>query len=173
MTFDVPFHEGRVCYATDSASGCNATVECYGGLSRAFLVRYDRRHPLRVGDWVRFRGTVRLNMRIKKNGELEERLQYYHDPHDGSDRSGWLFFELRDAEVSIVAPPDVLHALKDAMVQSRRHVDSWTANSDAESIRRTLESLESAASSLRPVLTRQSALERDREARIEAIDITV
>lgn len=172
VNFDVPFHEGRVCYATDSASGCKATVECYG-LNRAFLVVYDRRHPLRVGDWVRFRGRVRLNMRIKKNGEIEERLQYYHDPHDGSPRQHWVFFELHDPEVSIVAPPDVLSALKDAMVQARRHVDSWTANSGAESLRRTVASLEAAADALRPVLRQQVLLEEDRGAAIAALDITL
>jgi hypothetical protein len=172
-TIEVPFHEGRVCYLTDATDGCRATVECYGD-RKAFRFLYDRRRPLHVGDWVRFRGKIRVNTRINRDGKPEEKTQYYHEPYDGSPRLQWAFHEMEEeTEAQIVAPPDVLRVLKETMIHIRRHVDSWSANLSAASLRDTVNYIEMARLMIDHELKKQTALEADRNVKVEAIDISI
>jgi hypothetical protein len=166
-TFSVLYHEGRVCYLTNSESEWKATVECYG-VKKAFRFSYNGKHPIQIGEWVRFRGSTKIDSESKKGDE------YYHNPHDDSPRKVWEFFEMIDGtEVQIIPTPEIFQCLKKTMTYIRRHVESWTANSGSIELKETISSLEAAIETLRPILQYQEKIEADRSIRIETIDITV
>lgn len=96
---------------------------------------------------------------------------YYHDPHDGSDRGSWLYFDLVDAESKVVAPPHVARSLRESMVLVRRHLDSWDANLDAESLHHTIAALAGSTSVLQEYYRELFEREKDMNAPIASIDL--
>ena len=169
-TYEVPYHEGKVCYISETG---DVTVECYDR-NIAFLIKYKGRRLVKIGDWVRIRGKVRLDTGISKDGRLRERnLAYYHDPADGSDRRHWIFFELLESDTILLGPPDAMDAIHNAMVQMRRHVDSWHANSNVDSLRSTLKSIDDARDILQSELRRRAIEQEENSAIVAAIDIQI
>lgn len=172
-TFDVAFHEGKVCYVTDRAGGHDVTIECYDR-SVAFLIHYTGRRMAKVGDWVRFRGKVRIDPGMNRDGTLRERnLAYYHEPGDGSDRTQWIFFELLEADASLLGPPDAMDSLRGASVHIRRHVESWHANNNVEALRETLRSIDAARDILQAELRARAIEKEELDAPVAAVSIEI
>lgn len=120
QTFEVTPVTGQVRYLTVGSTGFKMTVEC-PERRFALLVPGYGRPKAKVGSWVEVRGTVRMDPTLNKTtGEPNEKnLVYRHDPFDGTPRSQWLFFEMRDAEFVEVPPPAVTDAL-DYMARASR-----------------------------------------------------
>jgi len=171
-TLKIPYSNGRICYITDHNSECEVTIECYA-LKKAFHFPYSHDSNLSVGDWVKFCGTTRVNTKIQKNGKNEEKIRYYHKPHDGSSVSGWVFFELQNVEVKMIAPPDINCNLEKSSIQIQRHLESWVTSLKPVEIKETISSLENTINSLKQVLIKQEILNADREHKMLIIDIAV
>lgn len=172
VTFDVPFIEGRVCYLTRRPSSRYVTVECP---EQKWAFRFDQpgRSDVRVGDWVRFRGKVRLDPGLRADGEpvCKKEVTYYHDPHDGSNRKDWLFFDMTTPESKVVAPPDVARTLRETLTLVRRHLDSWDANLDPESFYHTIAALTESTQMMQEHYRDLFEAEKDLKAPVSAIDL--
>lgn len=163
QTFEVPFVCGKVRIVTNKNSGYDVTVECYD-LKTAFLIRHEGRTPMKVGDWVRVRGKVRMDPGLNSDGSLREsNLAYYHEPADGSPREHWWFFNLLESDASQLGPPESMEKIQQAMVSLRRHLDSWAANNNYEDLWSTIRSVDAAKEVLNLELRKRSA-ERDEAA---------
>lgn len=167
QTTKIPYQIGRVCYATNSSSGINVTVEC-PDVKKAF--RFLVKKKIYVGDWIKFRGFARVKI---VNKTTEERIEYYHNPNDGSIKSEWTYLEIDVDDFITVAPPEVLLDLKDGMDHIRRHIDSWAANSSSEDINKTLNVLSKTFNSLHKLLELQRSIDVENEIKVTVIDITI
>lgn len=160
QTFEVPYLCGKVRFVTSKGPGHDVTIECYD-LNTAFLIRHEGRTPMKVGDWVRFRGKVRFDPGLNADGTLrEQNLGYYHEPADGSPREHWWFFDLRESDAVQLGPPESMEKIQNAMVGLRRHLDSWSSNNNYEDLWSTIRSLDAAKDALNQELRKRSA-ERD------------
>lgn len=166
-TIKIPYRIGRVCYATNSSSGINVTVEC-PDVKKAF--RFLVKKQICVGDWIKFRGFARINM---INKTTEERTEYYHNPNDGSIKSEWTYLKIDVDDFITVAPPEVLLDLKNSMDHVRRHIDSWAANSSSEDINKTLNVLSKTFNSLYKLLELQHSIDMENETKVTTIDIII
>lgn len=162
-TFYVPFSIGQVTHATVTSSSIKLTVECFND-KKAFTFEYLGNQDIRVSDWVKFRGNVRIDPSVKKNGELTESFAYYHDPRDNSKRSEWAHFTLISAEVLLVGPPDIADALHVTNLKIRRLEESWNYNFSIQNIKETIESIDS----IRDILTEYMNLLIQKEADMNA-----
>ncbi len=139
-TFYVPFSIGQVVYATVTSNSIKLTVECFND-KKAYTFEYVGNQDIRINDWIKFRGHVRIDPSIKKNGEFAETFLYYHDPRDNTKRSEWIHFTLLSAEVFLIGPPDLAEALHATNLKIRRLEESWSHNFSTQNIKETIESI--------------------------------
>lgn len=167
-SFWIPYLDGKVCYLDDT--GKIPTIECY---SRRIAFRFDasRLFPIKIGEWIRFRGQVRAATKLNKHGLVDGVRTYYHEPGDGLPKSDWLFFELLDVEYKRIGPLDVIDALRECSNMCRRFLDSWEANDDVKQLRNLIHSLLYAADVVRPVLKQKVIDEEERKAVVKTIDL--
>lgn len=141
-TFDVGPVTGRVCYSTVSGSKNFVTVECpVEKLAVRFLVFGD----IKIGDWMTIRGQTRVDVSTRNDGKPADPGSYYHNPHDGTNKSEWTFKQLTVGTCVFVGPPEFSEKMRETMLCMRRHLDSWERNLE-------LSKWEETASVLRDVL---------------------
>lgn len=169
-TFDVPPCEGRVCIVTGEPGRSAPTVECYHR-NLAFRFEDTSSKMLQVGEWIRFNGRVRVDPGVERNGDLVEKVGYYHDPFDGSERATWMFFQLRDPEYVRIWPPNVMGTMRGAWTEVGRFLEKPDRYYGLEEMRRMKAALESAADLLGEKI-REEALEGDPKV-IQTPDPTV
>jgi hypothetical protein len=151
-TVEVPQVRGRVCYVTEERGAPHATVECAESRT-AYRLAWDG--PVEVGDWVEFGGEARVE--VLRGGELR-RIPYYHDPYDGSDRSGWRYLDVREPRSRArIGPLDAMDALGEARDALDAHLRRWYAEASPERLRRSLAALGAASDALRAELGRRTA----------------
>lgn len=137
-TFQIGPHVGRVCYVTGEGPW-SATVECPG---EKIALRFESRSALRVGCWVKLEGRYRFDPGARKDGTPAERnISYYHEPHDGSDKSEWEFRQLTECAFNQVGSPQFVAAMHEAMLCLRRHQDSWERNLELCRLQETADAL--------------------------------
>jgi hypothetical protein len=139
-TFEIGPHIGRVCFLTTVGKSHFATVECPSE-KVALRVETPLEH-LKVGGWVRIRGTARIDASVRKDGKAAETSTYYHQPHDGSDKNEWVFKQLVDGTIVHVGSPEFTERMHEAMLCLRRHLDSWEKNLDVEKWEETASALD-------------------------------
>lgn len=147
-TIDVPRMQGRVCYVTDEKGVPHATVEC-AVERQAYRVPWTSGR-VDVGDWVSFEGQARVELVA---GGGHRMVPYYHDPYDGSDRSEWVYYDLRNPEgLRRIGPLEAVEALRAARDALNLHLKAWYSNNSPERVRATLEALGAADDAMRKVL---------------------
>ena len=171
-TFDIPVLEGRVCYLTQTEENQYPTVECYyRNLACRFTIPKD--FELQVGNWIRFSGKVRLDIKVKKNGDLAEKPVYYHEPYDGSNRKSWLFFELLDASYQLIGSTDVMELIYEAINKLESHKENWENNLSEEKLKGTLNSLLNLTTLLEKELKSLVIAKEEKRAKVTTVDISV
>ncbi len=78
---------GYVRFSTLDGDRRKLTIEV-PEYKNAFLTSIPENEAPSIGSWVKFSGVRRMNKR-----DLEG-FTYYHDPHDGTDKSEWKAFNL-------------------------------------------------------------------------------
>jgi hypothetical protein len=139
-TFEIGPHNGRVCFLTTSGEKHFATIECPN--EKVALRAEIPFGYLKVGGWVRIRGTARIDASVRKDGTAAEKSTYYHQPHDGSNKNEWVFKQLVDGTVVHIGSPEFTECMREAMLCLRRHLDSWERNLDVEKWEETASVLE-------------------------------
>ena len=124
-TFDVSPHEGRVCYVTDNGEKRSVTVECP---NEKVALWFETEDKLKTGDWVRISGQARIDPSERADGSPAEASIYYHEPHDGSSITDWMFKKLEKSSFVLIGPPQFSSRMHDTMLCLRRHLDSWEKN---------------------------------------------
>lgn len=128
---------------------------------------------LRVGDWVRLSGIVRTDPGLKQNGQpREENLAYYHQPHDGSDKSTWWFFRMADSSADLTVDPSVCDKVMAAVSGLNRVVESWHSLSSDELVS-IIATVASATSEVTRAYRVRAKLEADLRAPVDAPDVSV
>lgn len=124
-TFEISPRTGQVTHLTHTETGSRITIECYES-KLAFLIRYDRKTKINLGDWIKFNGTVRIDTSFnRRTGELNEtNLIYWHEPNDGSRRFDWMFLELRTYDFKEIPPLNVMLAAKTLIEISEKLLES-------------------------------------------------
>jgi len=164
----IPYHEGRICYITGKGPVYKITVECYE-TQTAF--QFEWKHLPTIGEWVKFRGTSRINIKTRRRIETQETKKYYHEPHDNSSMNNWHFYEMQKVKVCIVPPPEISGPLKSIVNLSRRHLDSWESNCKSKEIEAAIAALDAASKALHRALKRQEVIELD--IKVSAISLTI
>lgn len=167
-SFEIPYLDGKVCYLDDT--GKIPTVECYTR-NIAFRFPAARLFPIKIGEWIRFRGIVTTGTKVLKNGKIKGFEPYYHEPGDGSPKENWLFFPLYDAEFRRIGPLDVIDALRECSNTCRRFIDSWEANDTVEQLQELRNSLVQALEAVQPVLRQKVIDEENKQAPIRVVDL--
>jgi hypothetical protein len=167
-TFEIPYLDGKVCYLDDT--GKIPTVECYSR-NVAFRFPAPKLFPIKIGEWVRFRGTVNTGIKVLKDGKIKGVSPYIHSPGDGSPKEHWLFFFLNVIDVKRIGPLDVIDALRDCSNICRRFIDSWEANDNVEQLRVLVKSLRHAHNIVEPVLRQKVIDDEEKQAPVKAIDM--
>lgn len=163
--YKVPYLEGKVCYL--DGMGKSPTVECYVR-NIAFKLSSPEISNLRIGDWVRFRGTVYVNTAMHK-GQMKGVRSYLHEPADGSCKEHWLFFFLEDVQHKRIGPLDVIMELTGCMNMCRRFIESWEANDNVDALRVLLSVLDTTADTIRPLLKQKVIDEEEKRARVKTV----
>lgn len=167
-TFQIPYLDGKVCYLDDT--GKIPTVECYSR-NLAFRFSAARLFPIKIGEWLRFRGVVGVGTKVLKNGEIKGFAPYIHVPGDGSPKDNWLFFFLQEAEFKRIGPLDAIEALRECSNMCRRFMDSWEANDSAEQLRKLMESITLASDTVRPYWKQRVIDEEEKNTPVKALDL--
>lgn len=156
-TFDVPDTLCRVCYMTSASGGVDVTAESTE-LRSAFRVHVEK--PVQVGDWVRVSGKVRMDPGLTKAGKPREKnLAYYHQPHDGSDKTHWMFFQMSDGDVRAAPPPAVAARIRAAVASLNGLLDDWNPAVNMRDLETAVESVSTAVT--------------DRTPRVVVLDIAI
>lgn len=143
---------GRVCYLTERGQWDDATVEC-PERRMALRVRVPS-GALRIGDWSAVAGTVRLDPGLDRSGEPREKnLAYLHEPHDGSPRRSWIFFQVQDGSARRAFNPSVVEAVRRAAA-GLEALSVELSEGRKGSVERLLEALEEAERVVRKVSDR-------------------
>lgn len=164
--YKIPYLEGKVCYLDDM--GKSPTVECYTR-NIAFKLNSPEISGLKIGDWVRFRGTIYVNTAMHK-GQMKGVRPYYHNPADGSEKEYWLFFFLEDVQHKRIGPLDVIMELTSCMNMCRRFIESWEANDNESALRVLIGVLDDTADAVRPLLKQKIIDAEEKRARVKTVD---
>jgi len=147
-------------------------------MKTAFTIEYDGKQRIWSGDWVKFRGNVRINPGLRKTGPragepIEENLAYYHIPIDGSPQAEWWYFDLTDHELKVIGPLDMIEKMNNAVNLTRRHLDSWQHNNSVAAFIETEDALNEAIHLVHGWRLALQEREREMNAPITTIDINV
>lgn len=171
-TIMVPPRQGRVCYVTEEKGVPHATVEC--SVEReAYRIPWTA-GPVLVGDWVSFEGEARVEI-VGRAGDVEryKRIPYYHDPYDGSDRSEWTYFDVRNPQkMRRLGPLEVREAVLEAQQVVQRLSTHWYSNDSRESLLDAIRKLEAAQAAIRKNLEDRGILAED-SAKAVAVSVQI
>jgi len=169
-TFSVAPREGRVRFLTEGQTRWVVTVEC-AMLNQAYNFEIEPGSKLKIGDFVRISGLVRINPTLKQNGEpAEANLQYWHEPYDGSEKKNWVRFELLAPKWERIPPPDVADTLRDVLEATKALLENWDGVSP-DRLQQTIEAWDQAANFMRPILEQRIVEEFERTAPVKALEL--
>lgn len=116
-TFKIGPVLGRICYATESGEGKFFTAEFP---EDKFAVRFWSEKKLLIGDWIVLRSEAKIEV-----GSDEDPPTYYHNPHDGSRRADWIFFQVLNSKVQTAPPPNFFAQTHRAMRLLENCLTDW------------------------------------------------
>lgn len=156
---------------------------------------------LRAGNWVNIRGCTQLRIpadmkidtrirnsasweyklclishlpklkRYESKDKLGNNIIYLHEPFDGSNRSEWSFFLLKEFEYNLSGPPEFITLLQSCMILTRRHIDKYAKYRTASAVSKTIKATKLQLQILEHEKKILGIEEKERRARVKVIDL--
>ena len=112
QTFATKCLDGQIVKVTEHSNDIYSLTVEVASEKRAYRFSSAMSYRPAIGSHVRFRGSGKYE--VSRSG-IEKKVEYYHEPHDGTNKSEWCYRDIRDInELSRISGPEVMIMLGSA-----------------------------------------------------------